>query len=52
MKTTKLIVVKLVIEHEGATPEEIIQEMDYNFTSTVDNTEILETEIIDIKEVP
>lgn len=39
---------RLIIEmEEGVEVSEVIQEMDYNFTSQTDNAEIVETEITD-----
>lgn len=41
---------RLIIEmEEGIEMEEVIQEMDYNFTSGTINADIVETEIIDFE---
>ena len=42
------VTVKLVIEmNKGVEVSEVIQEMDYDFTSTVDGTEITDMEILE-----
>ena len=47
-KVTVEVKVKLVIEMgEGIEVSDVIQEMDYDFTSTVDGTDITDTEILE-----
>ena len=42
------VITRLVVElEEGVNVSEVIQEMDYNFTSTTDGAMIVETEIRD-----
>jgi hypothetical protein len=42
------VTTRLIIEmEEGIEVNEVIQEMDYNFTSKTDNAEIVDTEITD-----
>ena len=46
------VTVRLIIDIDEAVEvgdviQEVIQEMDYNFTSTTDNTEVVESEIIE-----
>ena len=49
------VTVRLIIDmEEGVEVGDVIQEMDYNFTSTIDNTkvvdsEITEHEVVDVK---
>lgn len=51
MRSTRYVRVKIEIEHpENVSPEKVLDEMDYEFTSTMENTKIVDTHIEEYEE--
>lgn len=41
---------EIIVDQDDITAEEVINEMDYNFTSQTDNAKIIDMEIVDSSE--
>jgi hypothetical protein len=44
------VMVRVIVEmEEGVEVEDVVNEFDYNFISTVDNADVVDTEILDFE---